>query len=574
MAKKKQVTRKSPARRVKRPEAPAADSPQSRNPRFEALAVSVAALPQEDASHVVTRLAEKAGLGAWRIEPVSIATGEFELLPPLRQRRPSTRAVWNSAYRLRDAPEVVHAEPLFRYEVPDLHRPAAAPRRAAGGGEHSPATAGRFEWSLEKIGAIEAWQAFGAGQPGAGITIGHPDTGYTPHPELFDPARLLVSQGFDFEADDANPLDDLDGDLLDNPGHGTGTASVIISGRGAAAGSSGPAFVSGVAPFASLIPIRATDSVVLFSTRGLRLAIDHAVAKGAQVISISLGGPLPSSALHSAIQRATQAGVIVLAAAGNQVRFVVCPAIYDEVIAVAASTIADTPWPDSCHGDAVDITAPGASVWRAHVERAAGGGFAYSVSRGSGTSYAVAATAGVAALWLSLHGVGALKAQYGAANIGRVFKDVLQRSCRKPPRWDSDSFGPGIANAAAALREPLPAQAVVRKLRDRRRALVASDATGLEAVLHQLPEAPRAGAERALAEWLHVTDRELPAVLQDVGEELVFQLTMYPALRATLEAQANRPAGARARRSAAQALPLELGSMSSRLAARLRGASR
>ena len=62
------------------------------------------------------------------------------------------------------------------------------------------------------------------------MTVAHPDTGYTPHPELADPGRLLIDLGFDFDDDDADALDDLDEGFLDNPGHGTGTGSVIVNG--------------------------------------------------------------------------------------------------------------------------------------------------------------------------------------------------------------------------------------------------------------------------------------------------------------------------------------------------------
>jgi subtilisin family serine protease len=69
-------------------------------------------------------------------------------------------------------------------------------------------------------------------------------------------------------------------------------------------------------------------------------AIGHAagpdrslVKRRADVISISLGGA-PSRALREAVRRARLANVIVLAAAGNQVRTVVWPARYADVIAV------------------------------------------------------------------------------------------------------------------------------------------------------------------------------------------------------------------------------------------------
>ena len=76
---------------------------------------------------------------------------------------------------------------------------------------------------------------------------------------------------------------------------------------------------------------------------------------------MSLGGT-PSRAMQRAIRQAIQSDMIVLAAAGNCVGLVVYPARYDEVIAVAGSNVNDGTWPGSCHGQAVDITAPGEKV--------------------------------------------------------------------------------------------------------------------------------------------------------------------------------------------------------------------
>ena len=114
---------------------------------------------------------------------------------------------------------------------------------------------------------------------------------------------------------------------------------------------------------------------------------------------------------------AVDAGTIVLAAAGNYVGIVVYPALLDDVIACAASTIEDEPWSGSCSGDSVDITAPGASVWRAEIDR--DGASPYAVTRGNGTSFAVATTAGVAALWISYHGWAKLVRRYGPAGVPR-----------------------------------------------------------------------------------------------------------------------------------------------------------
>ena len=81
----------------------------------------------------------------------------------------------------------------------------------------------------------------------------------------------------------------------------------------------------------------------------------------------------------------------MLAAAGNQVGFVVAPANYGEVIAVAASNIQDRPWSGSSHGPAVDATS------RARASTSRGptrprGGNVYTTGFGQCTSYAVALT--------------------------------------------------------------------------------------------------------------------------------------------------------------------------------------
>lgn len=507
-----------------------------RQPEFEALSVVVAPPPGVEAMSLARSLLRRMRMAGWRAEPVELDSTEFELIPP--RRRVSHGRAWNLTYAMRGQPEVVHAEPLFRYLMPEMQPPVDRPASRGGYDDHDPATATDYEWSLRKANVLEAWRLFGSRPPGAGVEVGHPDTGYTPHPELADPARLLVTEGYDYDDDDPNPLDDLSDGFGDNPGHGTGTGSVILSGAGTATGRGAGPFVSGVAPYALLIPIRVTESVVLLSMRALRKAIDHATTQGAHVVSISLGGPWPSSALRRAIDRAVETGVIVLAAAGNSVGWVVFPAAFEAVIAVAASNIRDKPWSGSSHGSAVDITAPGQSVWRARTVRDGNGHLRFGVERGTGTSFAVATTAGVAALWISYHGWTTLVRRYNAGNVARTFKQLLQKTCRVPKRWDSSEYGPGIVDARRLLAEPLPRAAPARKLRDPSRAAVAVDTTGIETLVHLMPSAPRTRVEAVVADLLNVTDRQLPRVLQEVGDELIFQLVMRPALMESLEDRA------------------------------------
>lgn len=86
-------------------------------------------------------------------------------------------------------------------------------------------------------------------------------------------------------------------------------------------------------------------------------------------------------------------GVVILAAAGNVWPWVVYPARFDQVIAVAACNGAARIWRDSASGPAVDGTAPGESVWVARTGDSPGPTDDH-VDVGSGTSFAVATTAG------------------------------------------------------------------------------------------------------------------------------------------------------------------------------------
>lgn len=75
---------------------------------------------------------------------------------------------------------------------------------------------------------------------------------------------------------------------------------------------------------------------------------------------MSLGGPpILAGGIRRMIDRAIEKGIIVLAAAGNYTwRWVVFPASYEPVIAVAACGPDRKPWSHSAHGEKVDVTAP------------------------------------------------------------------------------------------------------------------------------------------------------------------------------------------------------------------------
>jgi serine protease len=300
-------------------------------------------------------------------------------------------------------------------------------------------------WALSTLEIQDAWNfSTQNNRPsrGQGVAIAQPDTGVAKHSEI-DPQRRV--KGYNFVEGNDDPTDPLN--YPGSPGHGTGTGSVVV-------GNERPE-MSGAAPLAIHMPIRAVESVVRLSQIAVAEAIDFATAHHAQVISISLGG-IPSFSLYRALQRAVASDLIVLAAAGNCVGVVVWPARYDMCIAVAGTNISDQAWRGTCHGPDVTISAPGENVYRAHVDLKSGQVIA-DVGQGQGTSFATALIAGIAACWL---------AHKGRANIIDVahkqkemvqdaFRRLLRATARRPNGWDTSDMGAGIANAQRLLAADL-----------------------------------------------------------------------------------------------------------------------
>jgi len=95
----------------------------------------------------------------------------------------------------------------------------------------------------------------------------------------------------------------------------------------------------------------------------------------------------------------------------------------------AACNNAREPWEGSSRGKAVAVTAPGENVWVAQPGDA--GGLGTDVGPGSGTSFAVATVAGMAALWLAYHGRDNLLSRYRDRRPCRKFSGRLcgKRQC-------------------------------------------------------------------------------------------------------------------------------------------------
>lgn len=470
----------------------------------------------------------------WKLMKVENSKTSFDAFYVGKEALPAKEA-WERVYQLRDTKNISYAEPSFLIPDPRATDQPQTNRRASFlSGSHDPATADNYEWNLCQANVQEAWKVTPptGGKPfGEGIVIAHPDSGYRQHPEL-DKERVLDAKGYDFYNDDEIE-EDLDGN------HGLGTGSVIMSGGNH---SNGQPFVTGAAPKAELVPFRVTTkrgiipAPVLLCEGMVRLrkAINYiAQKKDCHVISMSLGG-LPYEPVHEAIQAAVKEGIIVLAAAGNVVPFVVHPAAYEEVIALAACDINGKPWNLTASGSQVDATAPGHSVWRATITDSG----EKTVERSSGTSFSVATTAGIAALWLAFHGRDTLIARYGKAGIAEAFRKVLVSTCQPSSALDPAKYGAGIVDAKKVLEASLPAAPGVKSVA---KASLKQSLTKLDVLVQMFDGIKRETVKQGLGDLLKARGKKLDAVIEEVGDELAFQFFIdgdsYDAFRRSLEAR-------------------------------------
>lgn len=143
--------------------------------------------------------------------------------------------------------------------------------------------------------------------------------------------------------------------------HGTAVAALLVGDSGSRS--------PGLIPQAELVAVDAfhkdrkdqrADAFALIE------ALDYLASQNVRVINLSLAGP-PNRALQRQIRALDQAGVVVVAAAGNNGPSAkpAYPAAYDQVIAVTAVDRRGQVYRRANRGEHIDIAAPGVDVWTA-----------------------------------------------------------------------------------------------------------------------------------------------------------------------------------------------------------------
>jgi serine protease len=291
------------------------------------------------------------------------------------------------------------------------------------------------QWHLKRVGAERAWEY----TCGRGVTIAVIDTGVAcwdkgPFSRGSDLAGTRCERGYDFVNDR--------GEAADDHGHGTHVAGTIAQTTNNGKGAAGLAFC------ASLMPIKVLTRQGWGTVANVAEGIRYAADEGAQVVNLSLGGPIKSRILEDAVKHALSKGVVVVAAAGNSGRSVGWPAAYEGVVAVSASDSSDKIAWFSSRGPEVTLAAPGVAITQQTVCE---GGKNHCEIFGTfnGTSMASPHVAGAAAL-LVAEGVTDADAVRAALTAGATPKD------------DASLYGAGILDAGRSVASVFARHLVLR----------------------------------------------------------------------------------------------------------------
>lgn len=271
----------------------------------------------------------------------------------------------------------------------------------------------RVPWGVEKIGAPEVWNR----ATGKGVRVAVLDTGIdTAHPDLKDNVRGA------FDTIKETP------DVIDDNGHGTHVAGII-------AALDNEFGVVGVSPDVDIYAAKAFDSRGQGRTSDIIQAIEWCVEQDVNIINMSFGTRDSTKALELAIDKAAKAGILMIAAAGNEGAkdSVLYPARDPNVIGVAASTPDDRIASFSSSGREVDVTGPGEGVYSTYNRSG--------YKSLSGTSMSCPHVSGVAALVLS--------AEPGLS--AEQVKEIVLATATELEGFGREQQGAGLVSAIAAV---------------------------------------------------------------------------------------------------------------------------
>jgi subtilisin len=276
-------------------------------------------------------------------------------------------------------------------------------------------------WGVFRIQAPEV-QALG--NRGTGVNVAILDSGldYT-HPDLASNYR----GGYDFVNNDGDPFDDY--------GHGTWVSGVVAAADNAFG-------VVGVAPGANLYALKVLNNRGTGYDTDFARAVEWCISHGIKVINYSAGGRVATTVLQQACQAAYNAGIVVVAAAGNDsdlgamppyIAPLEYPAAYSTVVSVGATNELDRVADFSNQGASLTLTAPGVNI------TSTGRGGVY-VNGLDGTSFAAPHVTGTVALLV----------ESGVTAPADIFRRLEQTADDLGTTGRDNTYGFGLVNARRA----------------------------------------------------------------------------------------------------------------------------
>lgn len=309
---------------------------------------------------------------------------------------------------------------------------------------------GALQWNVDLIKAPDAWAA----STGSGVRVAVIDTGVSSaHEDFF--GNVLFNEGYDFVSSplngDGDGRDSDSSEPFGGTSHGTHISGLIAAKTNNSLG------IAGIAYDADVIPIRVLDKAGSGSAfdiadgiryaAGLRTTDGLVLSPRADVINLSLGLNEDSFVISDAIRDAVAAGVIVVAAAGNEESDAAFyPAYYPEVFGVGSVNHHGFRSLFSNFGQNVSLMAPGgtdtSSIYSDGIDDDILGpvgisDYAFFV----GTSFAAPHVTAVVALMKQL--------SPGLDSAG--FASLLNRGMLTDVRESGAFYGRGVINAEKAV---------------------------------------------------------------------------------------------------------------------------
>lgn len=330
------------------------------------------------------------------------------------------------------------------------------------------------QWHMQTMQMEKAWENVAGSRP-QDVIVAVLDTGVDmDHPDL----KPNLLSGYNVYTNDSN--------VQDVQGHGTHVAGII-----AAVGNNAQGVVGGAYPVVKILPVKVLNDQGLGGVedieRGIKWATNWRGPNGERVdiINMSLGSDNIHFHFDEEIRAANEAGILVVAAAGNSnLNYVGSPAITPETLAVGAVDEQLRRASYSNYGYGLDIMGPGSNILSTYPDDD------YNIL--SGTSMATPFVSSVAAL---------LKAQQPDLTPAEM-RYIMQGTVYDAgePGWDPE-YGSGIINPVAVTTVGKEVDTPEERAQIRRggRAMEEQIAAERRELMEQMREKARAAAVSALA---------------------------------------------------------------------------